>query len=351
MYNYTHGGDIYSLNQKYKLPFIDFSSNINPMGIDDSIKMAIIESIEDCIRYPDPHCRELTMWVAKHHNISSDYILFGNGASDLIFKAIYSLKPKNALLLAPTFSEYENALNCIDCNINYYNLKEEFNFCIKEDILNYIDESMDIIFITNPNNPTGISTQNTLIKKIADKCLSTNTILVIDECFIEFVENSNLYSSISLLSDNPNIIILNAFTKIYAIPGLRLGYMLSSNYNILSNISNSGQPWSVSTLAISSGIACMKLDGFIQQTVTLINKNRTLLEFALRDFGFTVFSSQCNFILFKTSIPDLKEKLLDKGILIRSCDNYKTLDKHFYRVAVKSKSDIQILVESIRNVL
>lgn len=333
---------------KYKKPFIDFSSNINPLGIHKSVKDSIVKSIDDCFFYPDPYCRELTELMSQKLNIKKEFILFGNGASDLNFKLIYAIKPKNALLIAPTFSEYENALSCVDCNINYYNLNEYENFTIDNDILDYITNDLDIMFLCNPNNPTGVATNNTLIHDILKKCKKENVLLVIDECFIEFLIDEENFSSLKFLNKYSNLIIFRAFTKIYAIPGLRLGYVLSSNECLLKKINGFGQPWSVSTLANASGIACIKLDkSYINYTKTIIAHNNNYFTDALKSLQFKVFKSQSNFILFKSDIVNLKGKLEKNGILIRSCVNYNNLNNLFYRVAVKKKEEIDELIKFI----
>ena len=239
MKSITHGGDIYSYEDKFD-KIIDFSSNINPLGIPNSIKNALHNSVEKSICYPDPLCRKLNKKLSKHYNLPGNYFSIGNGAADIIFKIAQVLKPKSALLLAPTFSEYEFSLKTVNCNINYYNLTENNNFKILNDYLDFLTDKIDIIYICNPNNPTGVLTKKELLTKILKKCKDNNIIVILDECFNEFVENNKSYSMIDELKNFDNLIILNAFTKMYAIPGVRLGYCISSNLNIISKIACSG---------------------------------------------------------------------------------------------------------------
>lgn len=351
MYKFSHGGDIYSFKEKYNKNFIDFSANINPLGLHPLVKMSIINNIDSVIHYPDPYCRELTKKMSEKLNIEKDYILFGNGAAELTFKIVQAVKPKKALLLAPTFLEYENALKSVNCNIEFYNLKECLNYEVQNDILNFINNSIDILFICNPNNPTGVMVDKALLEQVVEKCKKTNTTLVVDECFIEFLENEKEHTLIPLLNKYDNVIILRAFTKIYAIPGLRLGYILSSNKSFLLNIVKNSQPWGVSTLAMHSGIACLSLENYVNDTKKLIKQNRSFLVDHLKDFDFTVFPSEANFVLFKTNVKNIKLLLEQNGILIRNCDDYHLLNKNFYRVAVKSINDIQILLNNIKNII
>ena len=313
-----HGGDIYSFNKN----IIDFSANINPLGMPLSVKKAIIDNIENYKAYPDPLCRSLRKALAKKEKTSMENILCGNGAADIIFKIALGIKPKKALILAPTFSEYEEALKLVNCKINYYKLKEENNFFIKDDILNYLNEEIDIIFL-----------------------------MVVDECFMDFIYDEENYSISSYINNFKNLIILKAFTKIYAMAGIRLGYMLSSNEEIINKISSIGQPWSVSSVAAFSGEAALKEEEFVNKTKLYIKENREFLKKELENLGFKVFNSKANYIFFKSNILNLKEYLKEKGVLIRSCNNYIALNKDYYRIAVKSKEDNKILIKCLKELI
>ena len=342
-----HGGDIYSFNKN----IIDFSANINPLGMPLSVKKAIIDNIENYKAYPDPLCRSLRKALAKKEKTSMENILCGNGAADIIFKIALGIKPKKALILSPTFSEYEEALKLVNCKINYYKLKEENNFFIKDNILNYLNEEIDIIFLCNPNNPTGILLEKEKVLKILKRCKEKNIIMVIDECFMDFIYDEENYSISSYINNFKNLIILKAFTKIYAMAGIRLGYMLSSNEEIINKISSIGQPWSVSSVAAFSGEAALKEEEFVNKTKLYIKENREFLKKELENLGFKVFNSKANYIFFKSNILNLKEYLKEKGVLIRSCNNYIALNKDYYRIAVKSKEDNKILIKCLKELI
>ena len=341
----VHGGDIYS--PKNNKEILDFSANINPLGMPSSVKDAISHNIEEYINYPDPQCRDLRLAIANNYNISEDMIVCGNGAADIIYKIVLGIVPKRALLLAPTFSEYEEALKLVDCKVNYYSLKEETGFAVEMDILDKID-NIDILFLCNPNNPTGAAIEYKKVLEIAKKCKEKGTILVVDECFSDFLIDEEGYSIVPYIKEYNNVIILKAFTKIYAMAGIRLGYMISSNKDINYNISNILQPWSVSTVASKCGIAAIKEKQFVIDSKKYIKENREYLMENLKALGYKVFDSKVNYILFKTMDKNIKEKLENKGILIRSCSNYINLDNNFYRIAVKSNEYNRKLIMELK---
>ena len=350
MDNLIHGGDIYSKRKINVESILDLSANINPFGIPDSVKKAIVDNIESYSNYPDPLCRELRKALELHENIDFRNIICGNGAADIIFKITLGLQPKKALLIAPTFAEYEEALYLVNSKIDYYDLKEESGFNIEEDILNSITKDLDIMFICNPNNPTGIPINKTLMLNILDKCKENNVILIVDECFIDFLTEEEEYSIKSYIPKYNNLIILKAFTKIYAMAGLRLGYMMCSNIIIINKINSIGQPWSVSTVASKCGVAALKEIDYVNKTKDCIKENREYLIEELRGLGYKVFESKVNYILFKTQHTYIKDKLEELGILIRSCSNYRNLNNEYFRIAVKSRANSKYLIKCLKEI-
>lgn len=345
----VHGGDIYSKSHIENL--LDLSANINPLGMPEKVKKAIIDNIENYEAYPDPLCRSLRKALAEAHNINEDFIVCGNGAADVIFRLVLSLKPKKAIILAPTFAEYEEALSLNNTEITYYDLKEENNFEIQEDVLESINSDLDVFFMCNPNNPTGVALKKDKVLKIAEKCKENNVILIIDECFSDFLVNEEEYSFVPYLKGYKNVFILKAFTKMYAMAGIRLGYGLSSNTDLINKISNTGQPWSVSTVAEKAGLAALEETEFVKNTKEVIRENRDYLLKELSNLGFTVYDSMINYILFRSPISNLKAKIEEYGILIRSCSNYRNLDDSFYRIAVKSYKDSERFINVLKMII
>ena len=347
----THVGDIYSYKEKFKGDALDYSANINPLGMPEGVKKALINSIDTWVNYPDPLCRELKDALSKSEGIDKDYLILGNGAADVIFRLVYAVKPKNAMVLAPTFSEYEEALNAVHCKVKYHYLKEENDFILNEDIINSITSHIDMIFICNPNNPTGELTSVKLLEKILEKCNEEDVLLVIDECFNDFVEEQEKYTMKSYLKDNKNLFILKAFTKIYAMAGVRLGYGLSSDSNLLELISKGGQPWGVSIPAQIAGIQALKEEQYLIDTEELILKEREYLITELKKLNIKVYGSKANYIFFRGfSGVNLKELLEQRGIMIRDCGNYIGLQQGFYRICVKGHKENERLINEIRTI-
>lgn len=347
-----HGGDIYSAREKIDGRIIDFSANINPLGIPKAVKDAIKDNIDGCEHYPDPLNRQLRDAISEFENVNKDWIICGNGSADLIFRLAYAMKPRIALILAPTFAEYECALKNTDTQIQYYYLNEDNDFSITEDILSYIKSDIDIMFLCNPNNPTGQIADPELMARVLHRCKEHDILLVVDECFIDFLSDSEKYTLKDKLNNFDNILILKAFTKTFAIPGIRLGYALCSNQDLLSHIDESGQPWSVSVLAENAGIAAFFDRTYLSRTKVYIENERVYLIEHLKELDLRVYDSKANYILFRTDdIIPLKQKLFEKGILIRSCENYNGLDEHYYRVAVKSHKENIILIDEMNRII
>lgn len=348
-----HGGDIYS---KRNIPMdkrlIDFSSNINPLGLPAAAKKAILENVDAYSSYPDPLCRDLTKAIAGKEGVPEEYIICGNGAADLIYRLAAGIKPRRALVTAPAFSEYEDAVRAFGGSISYYPLEEEKDFNLDRGILNNITPGLELMFLCNPNNPTGGLAAKQLILEIAQVCKACNTILAVDECFMDFLEYGEEFSIIDRLGEFDNLVVIKAFTKIYAMAGLRLGYAISSNPAITDILSASGQPWSVSAVAQKCGIAALGEAGYLSETGRLIKENREYIAAGLKRLGMKVYQAAAgtNYILFRTEKAKLAEELEQYGILIRSCGNYKGLDGRYFRIAVKAKADNEYLIECLNEI-
>ena len=337
-----HGGDIYTSNIK-----LDFSANTTPLGTPQAVKNAIIRAAENIYAYPDPYCRKLKGAIAQYETVKSEYIICSNGAAELIFSFALAVKPKTALIISPTFCEYENALNMVGSQISYYNLKEEDNFILTNDILNYINGNYDVIFICNPNNPTGNLYGKNLISDISKKCKKTNTILFLDECFIDLTDNHRENSMTDIIPNNDCLFILKAFTKNFGMAGVRLGYGISSNNSLLNNISQTSQAWNVSTIAQEAGCAAVLCTDYLNKVRNLIKTERVFLKKELENLGITVFDGNANFLLFKSD-TDLFNKLMKKEILIRGCCNFRGLNANFYRCAIKTHEENIALLGAIQ---
>lgn len=336
-----HGGDIYS--RKIDL---DFSANINPLGTPSSVRKAVARSADFAANYPDPNCTELKKAISVHENIPAESIVCGNGAADLIYRTVLTLKPKRALVTAPTFSEYEKALEITGCEVSRYTLDESSNFRLDCGIADMIG-GKDIVFICSPNNPVGNVADKEIMEKIIDKCRSENAVLVIDHCFMDFAAEHEKYIVQPIYK---NVIILKAFTKIYAMAGLRLGYLLCADSELCGRIADCGQSWSVSIPAQMAGVAALNEDEYVKKSVSLISAEREYLSQSLTALGFKAYPSKANFILFKCGLP-LDELLLRKKIAIRNCRDYAGLGEGYFRIAVRNHDENTRLIDAIERVM
>ncbi len=325
----------------------DFSANLNPLGMPGIVKKMIIKNSEEWEKYPDHFCGKLTKKLSEKLNFPTEKIVCGNGAADLIYRIIRTVKPKTALMANPCFSEYEKALREIDCNLKYFVLRENDDFLLSENILNSLSEDVEMLILCSPNNPTGRIIQRDLLQKICGKCAENNTIFLCDECFLDFVENGENFSAKNFL--NEKIIVLNAFTKIYAMAGLRLGYAVFGDEELAKKVENYGQYWSVSAPAQTAGLAALEDENYIFETRKFVKIERNFLEKNLSEIGIKVFPSDANFLLLKSKIP-LYNALLREKILIRSCENFKGLSDKFFRIAVRTHAENTALLNALGRV-
>ena len=346
MTKHIHGGDVYKYNH-----CLDFSANCNPLGTPQSVKQAIIDCVDDLGDYPRVGCGPLREAIASYEHTRKEYLICGNGAADLIFSLCRAQNPKKALLLAPTFAEYEQALVSMGCEIARYYLEEPVDFCVKENYLQVLQkEKPDIIFLCNPNNPTGITMHRELLEGILRSCAESGIFMVVDECFLDFTGQEEQLTLVGKLNQYPNLFILRAFTKMYAMAGVRLGFGITADTEVIEQMYQAGPPWNVSVLAGASGKAALKEDCFVKETVRYIQKEKEYLYDILDTLKIQYRKSTANYILLKAD-TDLKERLISEGILIRDCSNYRNLSEGYYRIAVKSHEDNRKLTAALTQIL
>ena len=317
-----HGGDIYGGIA------LDFSANVSPLGTPRSVTDAIERALPELYRYPDPYCRTLVQTISEYEGVPKNFVLCGNGASELIYAYCGAVRPKRAMELAPTFSEYSLALRRTGCEVVRFALKQEENFDLRENFLPILArEKIDALFLCNPNNPTGRLIADDLLEKILRICREKNIALFVDECFLSLSDGGvDLTPS---LSDFPQLFILKAFTKSFGMAGLRLGYGLSADE--------------------AAGVAALGDAEFLEKNRTIIRAERPWLEEKLRKFGFWVCPSQVNYILFRGD-AGLTEQLRARGVAIRDCANFEGLTSGWYRVAVRQYEENEQLIAAIRSV-
>ena len=345
MPTYTHGGDVWA----YDRPVADFSANLHPLGMPEEVAQAARDAVADAVHYPDPLCRRLRRAIAARDGVAPDQVICGGGAADLILRLCQAVRPRKALVTAPTFSEYEQALSLAGCETVRYPLSAANAFDLTEAFLSALSPALDLVFLCTPNNPTGRLIPPPLLEQIAGRCRELGIRLVVDECFLELTDGRPITD---LLPEHPQLFLLRAFTKTYAVPGLRLGYGLSSDAALLEALYRAGQPWGVSTVAQAAGIAACGCTQWPEQGRAILRRERPRLLAALRSLGFTVWEGAANYLLFR--VPGdltLKERLASRGVLIRSCANYPGLGPDYYRAAVSTADRNQLLIQALQEVL
>lgn len=343
-----HGGNVHAyLAQTGRMP-LDFSANINPLGLPPAVRAAAEQAVAAAVHYPDPACTALRMAIAAAHGVPAGKVLCGNGAADLIYRFAYGLRPKTALLCAPTFAEYGQALAAVGCHLHTHALREAGDFRLTAALLPALD-GMDALCLCNPNNPTGQTIDPSLLEDILEACAARGIHVLLDECFVDFLDSPAAHTRIPALQQYPRLVILRAFTKLYAMPGLRLGYCLCGDERLLARMDAAGPPWSVSTVAQAAGLAALSLPDFADRARALIRQERAFLKQSLHALGFSPLG-EANFLLLQTP-PSLPDALAREGILVRRCASFDGLGNGWIRVAIRTHPENVRLITSIARCL
>ena len=342
MMDAPHGGDIYA----YDRDLLDFSVNLNPLGMPDRVLRAIREHAEEYDRYPDPHCRALRRALSVRESAPEKWLVFGNGAADLIVRLCMVLKPKRALLPAPTFSEYEKAVRLAGGEVRRFFLRQEAGYQVTADYADAVQPGDSVVFLCNPNNPTGALAEPGTVEALLSACGQVGAVLVVDECFLPFTDGRSCQS---WLRAYPNLIVLRAFTKLYAMAGLRLGYLMCADEDLAGRIGAWGQSWSVSAPAQVAGLAAVSEEGWPERTRRFLRMERPWMTDALGALGFFVYPSHSNFLLFQAR-PDLWDRAMARGVMLRPCSNFLGLDGSYFRIGLKKRVQNEMLLQVLKEI-
>lgn len=339
--HFLHGGDLDSISSAYGISrdeIIDFSGNINPLGISPLAKQEIAKNLDLISTYPDRNYNSLREGISNYVGVASQYIIVGNGSTELISLMIQMKKPKELLILGPTYSEYEREASLAGSHVEYVRLREEMDFNLDLDqLMSQLTHDIDMLVICNPNNPTSTCIYVPQLKIILDKCKEKGIFVMIDETYVEFVENIQSVTATSLIPDYDNLLILRGISKFFSSPGLRLGYGMSSNLDLLASMNHHKNPWTINILA-SFGTEVMLHDlDYINKTKTLFDEQRDLIYKELLTFkNIKVYKPEANFVLLKLLDPNIKghtiyEKMLDQKMLVRDASSFPFLNDRFLR--------------------
>ncbi len=342
----THGGDWAAFEREYGAAPLDFSANVSPLGIPDGVRAALCAAAEEADRYPDPDCRALRDAIGAHEGLCAEGVLCGNGASDLLYRAVWAARPRRALVVVPSFTEYEAALETVGCEIVHYPLGESFR--VEADYLELLNDNFDIAILCNPNNPTGRTIQTDLLREIVRRCENLPCRLIVDECFVDFLDEPERHTLKGHLGGK--LLLLKAFTKLYALAGVRLGYALCADGAFLDKMRRCGPPWAVSAAAQRAGVAALKEKSYVNDLRTLIRTERETILSELRTLGLFAVTGEANFLLFQSETP-LYEPLRRCGILLRRCDDFAGLDGSWYRIAVRTHEENERLLAALREAI
>lgn len=329
--------------------YIDFSVNINPLGVPDTVKRRFAEIVEISGAYPDPDCKYLCSLLAEKYHINYGRILCGNGADDLLYRLAFAVNPKRAVVIESTYEEYDRVLDLVGCEVLHYTLKAEENFTLSEDVLSVLDEKCDIAFLCNPNNPTGQLVDIGLMCRIIERCRDKHILLVIDECFMEFVPDWDKYSVKKIAAQSENVIVIDAFTKTYSLAGFRLGFCVSGNAELLDGMRLYGADFAVSVPAQLAGISALADNEYMRRTHEVITAERDWLFDKLKRLPLEVYPSVANFLLFKGD-KNIRRKLYENGIKVRDCSHFYGLGEEYCRVAIRTHDDNEKLVKALEKI-
>ncbi len=351
----NHGGNIYELSHELKVAerkIIDFSASINPMGVSKRVKTEIRKHLRNLCNYPDPDCSRLKWFISRDIGVPEKNLICGNGSNELIYTIVRSLNPDNVLIPSPVFSEYERAVrvNSIhkktECLIRFHDLSEENSF--KPDIQKFANDfqGMEMAFLCNPNNPTAAFIDREAVMTLAQKAKEAGCYLVIDEAFIDFLTEGSV---VDIVIDNPYLIVLRSLTKYYALSGLRLGYA-AAHTSLINRIEAFAEPWNVNSLAQRAGVEAIRDKFYRKETVEFFKKEKLFFEKSLKENKLFYYPSGINYYLIKSDKSlHIYNYLRRRGILVRTCHNFRGLDDSFLRLAVKTRKENTALFRHISN--
>ena len=339
--DHFHGSDLEKIEQYYgikKDDIISFSANVNPLGISPKLRRTLAEKIDAITTYPDREYTALRRCIAKYAGTDYENIIVGNGSTELISLFIQIEHPKKAIIIGPTYSEYEREISLGGGTTLYYPLREEDGFRLHTaDFISHLKDDIDLLVLCNPNNPTSTCISNKSMRLILDACLQHGIYVMVDETYVEFAEQMEQITSVPLTHYYNNLVILRGTSKFFAAPGLRLGYAITGNRDLVKTINTRKNPWTINSLAAIAGEIMFRDEDYIQETKRLISTERRRMYelFSARE-DFQVYEPSGNFMLVKIlrqdlSSQDLFDRTIRKGMMIRDCSTFPFLDDKFIR--------------------
>lgn len=359
--DHFHGSDLEKIEEIYHIKKEDitsFSANVNPLGISPLLRDTLAKHVDAITSYPDREYTQLRKSICAYTGANFENIIVGNGSTELISLFIQTTHPKKALILGPTYSEYEREISLEGGHTLYYPLKEENNFQMDvEDFCRQLNDSLDLLVLCNPNNPTSTAVARKDMRKILDCALQHGISVMVDETYEEFTPEGSKISSIPLTNNYNNLIVLRGISKFFAAPGLRLGYAVTGNPDLLKYINTKKNPWTINSLAEIAGCIMFSDKDYIDKTKALITEERQRMYETLSSWKTVkVYPSCTNFLLVRILREDVTSDMvfdhcIRKGLMIRDCATFPFLDSSYIRFCVMSLEKNDELLEAFREVL
>ena len=344
-----HGSDIEKICEVYHLDpkdIIKFGANVNPLGLSENVKQQLASRLDILSSYPDRDYTTLRNTISEYCNVPAEFVLPGNGSSELIALLIQERNPKHTLILGPTYSEYSRELSFSGSTQEYYHLREEDNFVLDvDDFCQTLEGKYDFLILCNPNNPTSSAINVNDLCRIVSFCNERNIFVMIDETYVEFAPDINEITAVSLTKEFTNLMILRGVSKFYAAPGMRLGYGITGNLEFLKKMKEKQVPWSLNSLGALAGELMLKDKDYIHRTRELILSEHARLLQALAEIPtYKTYPAYANFILLKIQKPvltsyDVFDACIRQGLMIRDCSSFECLDGEYIRFCIMNPED------------
>ena len=354
-----HGSDIEKICEVYHLDpknIIKFGANVNPLGLSENVKQQLASRLDILSSYPDRDYTTLRNTISEYCNVPAEFILPGNGSSELIALLIQERNPKHTLILGPTYSEYSRELSFSGSTQEYYHLREEDNFVLNvDDLCQTLEGNYDFLIICNPNNPTSSALTREDLQKLLTFCAEKNIFVMIDETYVEFAPDIQAITAVTLTREFTNLMVLRGVSKFYAAPGMRLGYGITGNLEFLKKMKEKQVPWSLNSLGALAGELMLKDQEYISQTRTLILSERDRLLHALSQIPtYKTYPAYANFILLKIQKPgltsyDVFDACIRQNLMIRDCSSFECLDGEYIRFCIMIPEDNTKLLHILKS--
>ena len=354
-----HGSDIEKICSYYNLKkedIVKFGANVNPLGLSPRAIQEYARHIDQLSTYPDRDYTSLRNTISRYCNIPADFILPGNGSSELISLLIQERSPKHTLILGPTYSEYSRELSFSGSTQEYYLFLESMDFEPDiPDLFRILEQGYDFLILCNPNNPTSSAISKKDLRDLIHFCEEKDIFVMIDETYVEFAPDISAITAVPLTQEFTNLMVLRGVSKFFAAPGMRLGYGITGNKKFLEKMREKQTPWSLNSIGAFAGEIMLQDEEYIQQTRQLILSERDRMIDELKGIStYKVYPAYANFILLKIQKDgltsyDVFEACIRQGLMIRDCSSFQCLEGEFVRFCIMMPEDNSRLVNVLKS--